>query len=189
MEYQVIVVCGNKKFKEDVLDKARSFQLAGNQVIISGLFDYPAGIGFDGWIRYARKRKIDMANELFVVNINDYVDDETKEDIEYAAMNGKCIRFLESTKFEFDVNPYLSNENKYDKEVLNSYIVTFYDAKEVYKDVLYKLDNCGEKSINELQQMLSRNVSNLLKEKGLGDGDWKLKNIIDITKADTLTLI
>ena len=38
-------------------------------------------------------RKIDLANEIFVVNFNDYIGDSTRNEIEYAQKNGKPIRW------------------------------------------------------------------------------------------------
>lgn len=41
------------------------------------------------------KRKIDMANEIFVVNKGGYIGSSTKSEIEYAKSIGKNIRYLE----------------------------------------------------------------------------------------------
>ena len=42
------------------------------------------------------KRKIDMADEIFVINKNGYIGDSTKSEIEYAIAHGKGIRYLEA---------------------------------------------------------------------------------------------
>ena len=42
------------------------------------------------------RRKIDMANEIFVINKNGYVGSSTKSEIEYAKSIGKPVRFLEA---------------------------------------------------------------------------------------------
>lgn len=45
------------------------------------------------------KRKIDMADEIFVINvggyIGDYIGDSTKSEIKYAKEHGKTVRYLE----------------------------------------------------------------------------------------------
>ena len=41
------------------------------------------------------KRKIDMADEIFVINVGGYIGDSTRSEIEYATRLGKVIRYLE----------------------------------------------------------------------------------------------
>ena len=37
------------------------------------------------------KRKIDMANEIFVINIGGYIGESTRSEIEYAKETGKTV--------------------------------------------------------------------------------------------------
>ena len=39
-------------------------------------------------------RKIDLADEIFVVNFNDYIGDSTRNEIEYAKKTGKPVRWF-----------------------------------------------------------------------------------------------
>ena len=41
------------------------------------------------------KRKIDMADEIFVINVGGYIGDSTRSEIEYAVKNGKKVNYLE----------------------------------------------------------------------------------------------
>ena len=41
------------------------------------------------------KRKIDMADEIFVINVGGYVGSSTRSEIEYAKAHGKAVRYLE----------------------------------------------------------------------------------------------
>ena len=41
------------------------------------------------------KRKIDMADEIFVINVNGYVGESTKSEIEYAIKTGEKVKYLE----------------------------------------------------------------------------------------------
>jgi len=43
------------------------------------------------------KRKIDMADEIYVVNVDGYIGSSTRSEIEYAAETGKVIQYLVST--------------------------------------------------------------------------------------------
>lgn len=42
------------------------------------------------------KRKIDMADEIFVINVNGYIGESTKSEIEYAKSLGKRVNYLEN---------------------------------------------------------------------------------------------
>lgn len=39
------------------------------------------------------KRKIDMADEIFVINVGGYIGESTRSEIEYAKAHGKKIRY------------------------------------------------------------------------------------------------
>jgi len=44
------------------------------------------------------KRKIDMADEIFVINVGGYIGQSTKSEIEYAIKNNKKVNYLEERK-------------------------------------------------------------------------------------------
>ncbi len=41
------------------------------------------------------KRKIDMADEIFVLNVGGYIGSSTRSEIDYAEAAGKPVRYLE----------------------------------------------------------------------------------------------
>ena len=41
------------------------------------------------------KRKIDMADEIFVINVGGYIGSSTRSEIEYAKANGRKVNYLE----------------------------------------------------------------------------------------------
>lgn len=41
------------------------------------------------------KRKIDMADEIFVINVGGYIGDSTRSEINYAIERGKKVSYLE----------------------------------------------------------------------------------------------
>lgn len=41
------------------------------------------------------KRKIDLADEIFVINVGGYIGESTKSEIEYAKATGKKVNYLE----------------------------------------------------------------------------------------------
>lgn len=44
------------------------------------------------------KRKIDMADEIFVINVNGYIGSLTKSEIEYAKAHNKKVNYLVDNK-------------------------------------------------------------------------------------------
>ncbi|PID82079.1 MAG: hypothetical protein CSB16_03145 [Clostridiales bacterium] len=100
-EYNVITLCGSTKFKDDFLRVQKELTLQGNIVISVGLFGHSGDDevwqnGTKEMLDDMHKRKIDMANEIFVINKNGYIGSSTKEEIEYAKSKGKRVRFLEN---------------------------------------------------------------------------------------------
>ena len=83
--------------------------LKGNIVIPMGLYghaDFPPGAKDatnDGdestevkqMLDNLHFRKIDISDEILVVNVDGYVGNSTKREIEYARSTGKRVRFLE----------------------------------------------------------------------------------------------
>ena len=99
-EYNVITLCGSTKFKQEFLQVQKELTLQGNIVISVGLFGHSGDEevweeGTKEMLDEMHKRKIDMANEIFVINKNGYVGSSTKSEIIYAKSVGKNVRFLE----------------------------------------------------------------------------------------------
>ncbi|MBQ6375117.1 MAG: hypothetical protein IJJ45_11615 [Clostridia bacterium] len=105
--YKVITLCGSTRFKDAFMAAQKQLTLAGNIVISVGLFGHAGdsevweGISEDTLTRTKQmlddmhKRKIDMADEIFVINVGGYIGDSTRSEIEYAAAHGKPVRYLE----------------------------------------------------------------------------------------------
>ena len=76
--------------------------LKGTVVISVGLFGHADG-KFGDVITPEKKRmlddlhfqKIDMADEIFVINVGGYIGESTRNEIEYAKKQGKVIKYLE----------------------------------------------------------------------------------------------
>lgn len=105
-QYKVITLCGSTRFKDEFMEAQKRLTLEGNIVISVGLFghsgDSEVWDGMDeGTLSKTKemlddmhKRKINMADEIFVINKDGYIGDTTKSEIEYAKEHGKKIRYL-----------------------------------------------------------------------------------------------
>ena len=98
--YKVITLCGSTKFKDEFIETQKQLSLAGNIVISVGLFGHSGdnevwSEGIKEMLDDMHKRKIDMADEIFVINKDGYVGTSTKSEIEYAIKTGKNVVFME----------------------------------------------------------------------------------------------
>ena len=106
-KYKVITLCGSTKFKDEFLKVQKELTLKGNIVISVGLFGHSGDDEAWGNIDEAgisktkemlddmHKRKIDMSDEIFVINVGGYIGESTKSEIEYAIANNKKVEYLE----------------------------------------------------------------------------------------------
>ena len=100
-KYKVITLCGSTRFKEAFLRAQKDLTLQGNIVISVGLFGHSGDdeVWADGtkeMLDDMHKRKIDMADEIFVINVGGYIGESTRSEIEYAERNGKGVNYLEA---------------------------------------------------------------------------------------------
>ena len=110
--YPVITLCGSTRFKEAFLEAQKRLTLEGNIVISVGLFghsgDPEVWDGMDeGTLSKTKemlddmhKRKIDMADEIYVINVGGYIGESTRSEIDYATLHGKNVRYLEEINKE-----------------------------------------------------------------------------------------
>ena len=99
-KYKVITLCGSTRFKDEFMGVQKRLTLEGNIVISVGLFGH-AGDN-EVWIEGTKEmlndmhlRKIDMADEIYVINVDGYIGTSTRNEIEYAKRTGKVVRYLE----------------------------------------------------------------------------------------------
>ena len=100
-KYKVITLCGSTRFKDAFMEAQKRLTLDGNIVISVGLFGHSGDDevwteGTKEMLDDMHKRKIDMADEIFVINVGSYIGSSTRSEIEYAMATGKAITYLES---------------------------------------------------------------------------------------------
>ena len=105
-KYKVITLCGSTKFKDEFMREQKRLTLDGNIVISVGLFGHSGdqevweGMSEDTLTKTKEmlddmhKRKIDMADEIFVIDVGGYIGSSTRSEIEYAEAHGKIVRYL-----------------------------------------------------------------------------------------------
>lgn len=117
-KYKIVTLCGSTKFKKEFMEQQKRLTLEGCIVISAGLFghsgDHEVWEGMDEdtltntkiMLDDMHKRKIDMADEIFVINVNGYIGESTKSEIKYALSQNKIVRYLEEKPFKLSL-PFL----------------------------------------------------------------------------------
>ncbi len=100
-DYKVITLCGSLKFKKDFLEMQQKLTLEGNMVLLPVFFDIETEIADSKllMLKDMHVKRIDISDEIFVINKNGYVGSSTKSEIEYAIKAGKKVNYMENSKF------------------------------------------------------------------------------------------
>jgi hypothetical protein len=106
----IVCLCGSTKFKEAYEKASMEEGIAGRIVLSVACFPHTDGgrarelVYGDGGAKPAldglHKRKIELADEIYVLNVGGYVGDSTRGEIAHARSLGKKIRWLEEPKPE-----------------------------------------------------------------------------------------
>ncbi len=97
--FKVITLCGSTRFRDEYMKAQKRLTLDGNIVISVGLFGHSGDAevwteGTKEMLDEMHLSKIDMADEIFVVNSGGYVGESTSREIAYALSHGKKVRSL-----------------------------------------------------------------------------------------------
>lgn len=100
----IVCLCGSTRFYEEFQRANFRETMAGRIVLSVGFYPHAVskahgedvGITADEKTRLddLHKRKIDLADEILVLNVNNYIGDSTRSEIEYAQSTGKRVRWL-----------------------------------------------------------------------------------------------
>ena len=111
-KYKVITLCGSTRFKDEFMEAQKRLTLEGNIVISVGLFGHSGDDEVwesmdEGTLTKTKemlddmhKRKIDMADEIFVINVGGYIGESTRSEIDYATGKGMPVWYLEEPAHE-----------------------------------------------------------------------------------------
>ncbi|MCR5439734.1 MAG: hypothetical protein K6F01_09930 [Selenomonas sp.] len=110
--YKIVTLCGSTRFKNEFMEVQKRLTLDGNIVISVGFFGHSGDSEVwenmdEGTLTKTQemlddmhKRKIDMADEIFVINVGGYIGDSTRSEINYATdCQAKCNTFSKWTSY------------------------------------------------------------------------------------------
>lgn len=97
---KVITLCGSIKFQDDFEEICSKLTLQGNVVLMPNFLKNIDRSDITKEMKEMldkiHKRKIDMSDEIFVINKDRYIGDSTRSEIEYAKKLGKIVKYLEN---------------------------------------------------------------------------------------------
>ena len=101
--FKVITLCGSTRFKDEFLEVQKRLTLEGNVVISVGLFGHSGDKevwteGVKDMLDRQHLAKIDLADEIFVINVGGYIGESTRREIAYAEYKGQSITYLEECR-------------------------------------------------------------------------------------------
>lgn len=101
-KYPVVTLCGSTRFKDEFYEAQKRLTLEGKIVISVGLFGHSGDAevwtpGTKEMLDDMHKRKIDMADSIYVINVGGYIGSSTRSEIEYALQTRKKVEYLEET--------------------------------------------------------------------------------------------
>jgi len=96
---KVITICGSLKFKDEIMKVAEEMELAGNCILTP---IYPTNTNKDNFteeqlimLGKMHKEKIKLSDAILVVNVDGYIGNSTKSEIEFAKSLNKEIIYYE----------------------------------------------------------------------------------------------
>jgi hypothetical protein len=97
----IVCLCGSSRFRAEYEHHADRLTHDGAIIVTIHCFkgQHSEVPGMDEAVRGSldelHKRKIDLADRVFVINVGGYVGDSTRSEIAYARAKGKPVEFLE----------------------------------------------------------------------------------------------
>jgi hypothetical protein len=102
---RVVCLCGSTRFYNEFQEANFRETLAGRIVLTVGFYTHARaeahgqGVGITpeqkDMLDWLHLHKIDLADEILVLNVGGYVGESTRREIAYAQANSKAVRWLE----------------------------------------------------------------------------------------------
>ena len=134
-KHNVIALCGSTKFREQFMIHQKNMALQGDIVLMPCIFNHES----DACDAYQLTL---TDNEIYVINVDGYIGEQTKAAIEYAEKTGKLVNYM--IKF---VDKYPNRDSMIGRKVKCKDDGSIH----VIKDIASRVDKatyglCGQKS-------------------------------------------
>lgn len=100
---EIVCLCGSTRFYDEFVKANLKFTLKGKIVLSIGAnnhdMNYTLTHEEKTMLDELHKRKIDLADYIYVLNIGGYIGDSTRSEINYAIDHGKKVRYHDVKAF------------------------------------------------------------------------------------------
>ena len=98
METKVITICGSMRYSKEMMKISEELELKKGYAVIQCVYNVD-GLKYEGIdasiLDKVHRKKIDISDAIYVVNIDGYIGNSTKKEIEYALNSGKEVIYHE----------------------------------------------------------------------------------------------
>ncbi len=112
---KIITLCGSTKFKKEFKLVEGILALNGHLVLSLNFFEQSEDITLTkeqfSTLEKVHLKKLELCDEVFVIDVNGYIGNSTKKEIEFALKNNKPISYYSKTKFNEELINLLSMED------------------------------------------------------------------------------
>ena len=97
-DIKVVTICGSMKFSKEMMREAAKLQIKEGYAVIQCVYNINE-VKCDGYnpenLGKIHRKKIEISDAIYIVNVEGYIGESTKKEIEYARLIGKEILFME----------------------------------------------------------------------------------------------
>lgn len=136
----IITLCGSSKFKNEFEKVQKELSLKGYLVFSLGLFGHSGDD--EAWekidiLKREHMEKIIRSNSIFVIDVDGYIGETTKQEIDYARYHGKKIYYYSHNDLE-NIKEIKQNEYNMFREIRDDFYIGPNDL-----DLMRRLRNAG----------------------------------------------
>ena len=98
MNYKIVTICGSMKFRNEMMMISEKLELEQRYVVIQCIYGDSSKEYNEFEIKILSQlhfEKIKISDAIYVVNVNGYIGEATKKEIEFAKSLNKEILYLE----------------------------------------------------------------------------------------------
>lgn len=96
--FKTICLCGSTRFKKEFMEVRNRLTKAGYVVLGPEVFSHADGEDITDFEKIVLDdmhiQKITMSDEIFIINVNGYIGDSTRREIQYASSLNIPIKYL-----------------------------------------------------------------------------------------------
>ena len=98
MNYKIVTICGSMKFRNEMMMISEKLELKQRYIVIQCIYGDSSREYNESEMEILSKlhfEKIKISDAIYVVNVNGYIGEATKKEIEFAKSLNKEILYLE----------------------------------------------------------------------------------------------